>query len=220
MYDDHEVFNDFSSSESDPRFAPANSAFHHYLGEANYDPSIPGANYFDFQYGDSAFFVWDTRRYRSENFEVDDESKTMLGDQQKEVFFDWLAKVRSPLSCVQGRELMRSEQVNQTVTWKFIVSSTPLMTLWCALLFLLLASSQLTRSHAAHGDDTWAGFVTEREAVLDIMQYVPNVIVLSGVRSLPRRLATPVELISYRRIATSLLLHPSGRPSPSSPPRL
>lgn len=76
----------------------------------------------------------------------DDEFKTMLGERQKEVFFDWAAKV------------------NQTVTWKFVVSSVPFMTLW------------------SHGADTWAGFTTERDALLDVMQYMPNVIVLSGDR--------------------------------------
>lgn len=131
MYDDHEIFNDYSSNDSDPRFAPANSAYHNYLGDANYQPSVPGANYFNFTYGDSAFFVWDTRRYRSENADVDDESKTMLGEKQKEVFFDWLAKVRSPPFCSAQpeHELTEGEQVNQTVTFKFVVSSTPLLSL-------------------------------------------------------------------------------------------
>lgn len=54
--------------------------------------------------------------------------------------------------------------MNSTVTWKFIVSSVPLMTLW------------------SHGADTWAGFTTERDAILDVLEYVPNVIVLSGDR--------------------------------------
>ena len=36
----------------------------------------------------------------------------MLGDIQLDVFMDWL------------------HEVNQTVTWKFIVSSVPMMSLW------------------------------------------------------------------------------------------
>lgn len=43
--------------------------------------------------GDSAFFVWDTRRYRSDNAAEDDESKTMLGLKQREDFYDWVARV-------------------------------------------------------------------------------------------------------------------------------
>jgi hypothetical protein len=36
----------------------------------------------------------DTRLYRSPNSQADDETKTMLGDEQKAVFMDWLASVR------------------------------------------------------------------------------------------------------------------------------
>jgi len=62
--------------------------------------------------GDSAFFVMDTRAYRSPNENTDDEEKTMLGEVQREAFLNWAATV------------------NQTVTWKFIVSSVPMMSLW------------------------------------------------------------------------------------------
>lgn len=48
------------------------------------------------RHGDAAFFVWDTRRHRSHNFAPDDETKTMLGEKQKQVFFDWLAAVGPP----------------------------------------------------------------------------------------------------------------------------
>lgn len=71
------------------------TAFQTYLGLANPDPVTPDVHYFEFQHGDAAFFVWDTRSYRSANHAVDDEEKTMLGEQQKTVFFDWLARVRS-----------------------------------------------------------------------------------------------------------------------------
>ncbi|KAG0146142.1 hypothetical protein CROQUDRAFT_93049 [Cronartium quercuum f. sp. fusiforme G11] len=30
--------------------------------------------------------------------------------------------------------------------------------------------------------DTWAGFMTERSELMDVMQYIPNLIVLSGDR--------------------------------------
>ncbi|GAA5829024.1 hypothetical protein JCM3766R1_003908 [Sporobolomyces carnicolor] len=146
IYDDHEIINDFSGNESDPHFAPANTAYKNYLGNGNPDPRTPGVNYYDFRVGDSAFFVLDTRAYRSPNENADDEAKTMLGDVQREVFLNWAA------------------EVNQTVTWKFIVSSVPMMSLW------------------NHAEDTWAGFLAERDLILDTLQYVPNVIVLSGDR--------------------------------------
>ncbi|KAM0754931.1 Metallo-dependent phosphatase [Meredithblackwellia eburnea MCA 4105] len=165
IWDDHESFNDWSESvalKHPERFPPAQTAYETYLGQANPAPSVGdtdstsatmgedeggrGVHYYDFRYGDAAFFVWDTRSFRSANKAVDDDSKTMLGERQKVVFLDWLAKV------------------NQTITWKFVVSSVPLMTLW-----------SLT-------DDTWSAFQTERDALLDVMQYIPNVIVLSGDR--------------------------------------
>lgn len=108
---------DYSSNETSVAFAPANQAWKTYLGNGNPDPAVPGVNYFDFQcvgpdfldqsglgssqcsfvarrIGDSAFFVWDTRRYRSDNAAEDDESKTMLGLKQREDFYDWVARVR------------------------------------------------------------------------------------------------------------------------------
>ncbi|GAA5859315.1 hypothetical protein JCM8547_001980 [Rhodosporidiobolus lusitaniae] len=148
IYDDHEIYNDFAANESSPYFAPANKAYQTYLGNANPDAIAghEGENYYEYNVGDSAFFVWDTRKFRSDNANDDDETKTMLGEKQTEAFFDWAARV------------------NNTVTWKFVISSVPLMTLW------------------SHGEDTWSAFVTERDKVLDVLQYVPNVIVLSGDR--------------------------------------
>lgn len=94
IYDDHEIANDFSHSEFDPRFPPANKAWVDYVGSVNPDPAVPGQNYFEFQHGDAAFFVWDVRRFRSPNEAEDNEDKIMLGEKQKQVFFDWAARVR------------------------------------------------------------------------------------------------------------------------------
>lgn len=87
--------------------APAYTA---YLGNANPTPYNSGVNYYSYSYGDVAFFVWDTRRYRSSNEAIDDQDKTMLGLEQKEVFLDWL------------------KEVNGTHTFKFVVSSVPFQT--------------------------------------------------------------------------------------------
>lgn len=72
------------------------------------------------------------------------------------------------------------------------MSSVPLMSLWCKplppilIFFWSLRNMLIHRfplfESAAMGDDTWAGFLTERDAVLDVLEFVPNVIVLSGVR--------------------------------------
>ncbi|EFP91738.2 hypothetical protein PGT21_019666 [Puccinia graminis f. sp. tritici] len=151
IYDDHEIYNDWAGKGNDTNeiFEPANKAYRDYLGEGNFDGPGKGENYYWFRYGDAGFFVWDCRRYRSSNEQVDDHSKTMLGAEQKQVFLSWL------------------HAVNSTVTFKFVVSSTPFMSLWLG---------------PDGGVDTWAGFLTERSELLDSMQYVPNLIVLSGDR--------------------------------------
>lgn len=75
----------------------------------------------------------------------------MLGSTQKSALLDWLG------------------ETNQTVTFKFIVSSTPFMSLW-----------------GFGEEDTWSGFMHEREELLDVLEYVPNVIILSGNRLFSR----------------------------------
>jgi len=58
-------------------------------------------------------------------------------------------------------------KVNSTTTFKFIVSSVPFTTLWKG------------------GDgtlDSWGAYPEERNALLDVLEYVPNVIVISGDR--------------------------------------
>ncbi|KAJ1985252.1 hypothetical protein H4R33_004115 [Dimargaris cristalligena] len=68
--------------------------------------------YFDFEYGDVAFFVMDARRYRSHIRQPDSANKTMLGAEQKQYLFDWL------------------RAVNHTHAFKFIASSVPLTKNW------------------------------------------------------------------------------------------
>lgn len=150
IYDDHEIVNDYAGegNDSSPFFQLANPAYTAYLASGNPDPVKPDTHYYEFDNGDTAFFVWDTRRYRTNSEAEDNEEKTMLGLEQKEVFLDWLARV------------------NNTATFKFVVSSVPFMTLW----------------GSPTGQDTWAGYTHERSELLDTMQYVPNLIILSGDR--------------------------------------
>jgi alkaline phosphatase D len=58
-------------------------------------------------------------------------------------------------------------QVNSTAAFKFIVSSVPLSAMWGGI------DGQ---------SETWAGADEERRALLDLLEYVPNVIVISGDR--------------------------------------
>ncbi|GAA98614.1 hypothetical protein E5Q_05301 [Mixia osmundae IAM 14324] len=160
VYDDHEIANDYAGESKDtPHFQDANHAYVAYNGEPNYDTvsdassllnsDAEKSNYYWFRHGDAAFFVLDARRYRSANEAEDDEQKTMLGEKQKRVFKEWLTAV------------------NSTVTFKFVVTSTPFMTLWGGI---------------NGADDTWRGFQTERTELMDLLEFVPNVIILSGDR--------------------------------------
>jgi alkaline phosphatase D len=59
-----------------------------------------------------------------------------------------------------------SRQVNQTATFKFIVTSVPFTSLW---------------THDAQ-TDSWAGFASEKASLLSALHTVPNVYLLSGDR--------------------------------------
>lgn len=147
IFDDHEILNDFAG-KSDVAIWPlpnASSAYFSYNGEANHDPVIKNGNFYTFRYGDVAFFVLDTRSYRTP-FNGDNDM-TMLGNHQITALRDWL------------------QQVNTTVTFKFIVSSVPFTSLW-----------------SFNAQDTWAGFIEERNDILSVLSTIPNAYVISGDR--------------------------------------
>ncbi|KZV61881.1 hypothetical protein PENSPDRAFT_642904 [Peniophora sp. CONT] len=111
-YDDHEIIDNYAGKDNDSwPYAQASDAFDIYAANGNPDPRTPGTQYYDFRYGDSAYFVLDTRRYRS-GVDVEPEERSMLGDAQLASLYEWLAKS------------------NQTSTFKFIVSSVPFTSLW------------------------------------------------------------------------------------------
>ncbi|KAK9768348.1 hypothetical protein K7432_001078 [Basidiobolus ranarum] len=146
-YDDHEVLNNWNFQERPP-MGNAMVAYNEYQGVPNPDPLEKGTAYYTFSYGDTAFFVMDTRRYRSSALLPDDENKTMLGPEQMAHFREWC------------------HQVNQTATIKFIVTSVPFTINW--------ANYDSTQ-------DTWRGYQTERKEILELLRYVPNVYMISGV---------------------------------------
>lgn len=99
-YDDHEIINNFSGAGNDSTlpYPSASDAFQIYNANGNPSPPLSTKSldhtpyYYDFHYGDVAFFVMDTRRYRS--FPNDpSEEKTMLGEEQLTRLLDWLGKV-------------------------------------------------------------------------------------------------------------------------------
>ncbi|KAG6865886.1 hypothetical protein C0991_010967 [Blastosporella zonata] len=110
-YDDHEFINNFGASGNDSTspYLNASGAFKLYNSNANFDPIVPGEHYYEFRYGDTAFFVMDTRRHR---MAMGTSNRTMLGDRQLAVLHEWLA------------------QANGTSTFKFVVTSVPFTSLW------------------------------------------------------------------------------------------
>lgn len=142
VYDDHEIINDWSSNETG-LYTPAMDAFWNYHGPANPNSS-PDKTYYTFRRGDMAFFVLDTRRYRSANNDEDGPSKTMLGSQQLLELEDWLAKESS---------------------WKVVVSSVPFTQNW----------------RGPDANDSWSGYLWERERILSRMKQTEGVVLLSGV---------------------------------------
>lgn len=98
----HQIVNNFQGlgNDSTPPFPNASDAFHLYNADGNYDSTQKDQYYFDFRYGDVAFFVMDTRRYRSDVFNDDLTTRTMLGDQQLAALHDWLGKVHNTTTYV------------------------------------------------------------------------------------------------------------------------
>ncbi|KAF5387013.1 hypothetical protein D9615_001756 [Tricholomella constricta] len=110
-YDDHEFINNFGASGNDstPPYLNASGAFKLYNSNANYDPVTSGEHYYEFGYGNAAFFILDTRRYRTE---MGTPNRTMLGDAQLAALHEWLSRV------------------NTTSTFKFVITSVPFTSLW------------------------------------------------------------------------------------------
>lgn len=148
-----------------PPYQNGSNAYNIYNGNGNYDSLKPGRTFYDFQLGDVAFFVMDTRRYRSPLTSPDLTSRTLLGGEQLSALYDWLHKVTLLYQAV--RHLLTFKlKVNGTFTFKFIVSSVPFTSLW-----KLDART-----------DSWSGFPAEKAALLRAFHTVPNVIILSGDR--------------------------------------
>ncbi|KAF9451229.1 hypothetical protein P691DRAFT_797104 [Macrolepiota fuliginosa MF-IS2] len=118
MYPNHPILcpiiNNYmgEANDSKPPYPNAVDAFKLYNANVNYDPLHEGQFYYEFSRGDVAFFVMDTRRYRSGVEEPDFSSRSMLGDLQLSALLGWLSKV------------------NNTAAFKFVVSSVPFTTLW------------------------------------------------------------------------------------------
>ncbi|KAH8647394.1 PhoD-like phosphatase [Xylariales sp. PMI_506] len=109
VYDDHEIVNDWSANETG-LYNDALQPYWDYQGFSNPHSKFgDGESYYTFEHGDVAFFVMDTRRYRSDSSLPDGPEKTMLGEKQLHHLEDWL----------------RTEPA-----WKVVVSGVPFTRNW------------------------------------------------------------------------------------------
>ncbi|KAF2790801.1 Metallo-dependent phosphatase [Melanomma pulvis-pyrius CBS 109.77] len=113
VIDDHEIRNDWSGNTTGV-YGAAYDAFTNYHASANPPAHRDGQTYFSFTHGPAQFFLMDTRRYRSPaNKNPNDESKSMLGQQQLSDLLTWLQK-----------------PTPHGVHWKIIISSVPFTKNW------------------------------------------------------------------------------------------
>ncbi|CAE6486246.1 unnamed protein product [Rhizoctonia solani] len=193
IYDDHEFINNFGANGNDSNapYLNASRAYEIYNGQANPDAKEKGVYYYDFRHGDTAFFVMDTRRYRSPPpppkpypFPISLFAPLIHAVAAgRNPFAAYFGEPNAPSNPIAeavdeaSRTMLGEDQlaalhswvadVNRTATWKFVVSSVPLTAMWAG--------------YDGHVD-LWAGYMHERDTVLSLLSSVPNVIVLSGDR--------------------------------------
>jgi alkaline phosphatase D len=159
VLDDHEIANDWDQGKTGV-FHAAMDPFLNYQHDANPPPvRNNGETYYTFSWGSSAsFFMLDSRTYRSPKDMSDGPEKTMLGAQQRRDLINWLTKYDGGAGHGHGEE----------VQWKFIISSVP-----------------FTKNWHFSGNDTWAGYLWERQQILEAAWSIggrSGVVVLSGDR--------------------------------------
>ncbi|OMJ24636.1 Alkaline phosphatase D [Smittium culicis] len=112
IYDDHEIVDNWDKTQNPP-YGNAIKAYWEYNGSPNPVTDINNnAFYYNFTYGNIAFYVFDTRGHRDNEEKPDSPEKTMLGAKQKAHFMNWL------------------KETNHTAAVKFVVSSVPLAYVW------------------------------------------------------------------------------------------
>ncbi|KAK4501416.1 hypothetical protein PRZ48_007225 [Zasmidium cellare] len=159
VYDDHEIQNDWDGNTTG-YFLAANDPYEHYHVAAN-PPSVrKGETYFSFTQGPTTFFMLDTRRFRSPNDNTNG-SDPITGDPTKTM-----------LGAQQLSDLLAwlKRPEPSGVKWKVLVSSVP-----------------FTKNWWFGAQDTWRGYLGERQIILEAMWDVGlrggvGVIILSGDR--------------------------------------
>jgi alkaline phosphatase D len=159
VYDDHEVANDWDGNTTGI-FNAAFDPYSHYHTSVNPPAVRKGESYYSFTQGPATFFMLDTRRYRSPN-DATNGSDPVTGDPTKTMLgHQQLADLLNWLK--------RSE--SSGVRWKIVVSSIP-----------------FTKNWWFGAQDTWRGYLGERQIILEAMWDVGfkggvGVIIISGDR--------------------------------------
>ncbi|THX03886.1 Metallo-dependent phosphatase [Aureobasidium pullulans] len=162
VLDDHEIANDWDKNTTGV-YEAAVDPWHHYQAAVNPDPVRAGATYFRFDQGPASFFMIDTRRYR----QPFDGTDGFYNSTQAETGYK-----KSMLGDQQLRDMLDwlAAPVPSGVRWKVVITSIP-----------------FTKNWRFGSEDTWGGYLGERQIILEAMWDVGlrggvGVVVLSGDR--------------------------------------
>lgn len=160
VYDDHEVANDWDGNTTGV-FDSAYDPYAHYHTSVNPPTVRKDESWFSFTQGPASFFMIDTRRYRSPNDKTNG-SDPFSGEPTKTMLGE--AQLADLLAWLKQPE-------PSGVRWKMLISSIP-----------------FTKNWWFGAQDTWRGYLGERQIILEAMWDVGlrsdgiGVVVLSGDR--------------------------------------
>ncbi|KAI9637010.1 PhoD-like phosphatase-domain-containing protein [Dioszegia hungarica] len=159
MFDDHEIINDYSTDpKHTPLYPEAIDAFAHYQLSVNPPPINPAQpTYTSFNIGQVAFFVLDNRSFRSAQ------------------------PLRSGSNSTGGqgeRTMLGVQQLADLRVWVDREGKRE------GRLLVLVSGVPVTRNWSEGGDefDSWAGYLDEREEVLEMLWAVGGAVIISGDR--------------------------------------
>lgn len=189
--DDHEIANDWSAGNETEPFPSAADPFMHYHVSVN-PPTPPGTpsssventTYFQFSRGPAEFFLLDTRRYRTALEPVSRSHTHAAKPISPPQFTSWFstsnASSSSP-SYTHSNSILGHTQLSALLT--FLATPSPPHIHWK----IITSSVPFTKNWRFGTADTWGGFPTERQIVLDAMHAAEahlgiRVVILSGDR--------------------------------------
>ncbi|KAI9676362.1 MAG: hypothetical protein M1817_000519 [Caeruleum heppii] len=158
VLDDHEIANDWDSNTTGV-YDAAIEPWNHYHHSVNPPAARRGMTYYSFVHGPASFFMLDTRRYRTP----------------------------SPKSSIlpynsTDKTMLGSEQLSALLNW--LRTPAPAGVRWK----VLASSVPFTKNWRFNDQDTWGGYLVERQTILEAMWDVGRrgdgvgVVIVSGDR--------------------------------------